>query len=273
METSARHFIVGLGVLMLIAIAFLSSLWYFRGSKEDHNRSFVIYFKKQSVSGLQIGSVITMRGIRVGEVEEIGILSQESEGARVQIKVQDNAPVSALTRAVIERNLLTGLAWIELGAVPATDVVKQQPPPGQNESIPFILEGEGEVQKIKVSLSEAVENLNITLNSIQNYLNEDTRKSMQHSLENLEEITASLSQHSKSFGETINRANELIDISKNMMTTLKDASKVIANESVDFSHSFSSAANRIVSTIEEYRDPRKILRGPAKGDLGPGEKP
>ncbi len=129
------------------------------------------------------------------------------------------------------------------------------------------------MQKIKVSLSEAVENLNVTLTSIQTYLDEDNRKSMHHSLKNLEDITSSLAVHSKSFGETINRANELIDISKNLTLTLKDASKLIAHETVDFSHSFSSAANRIVSTIEEYRDPRKILRGPAKGDLGPGEKP
>jgi len=279
METSARHFIVGIGVLTLIAMAVLASLWYFRGDKEDHIKNYVIYFKKQSVSGLQIGSVITMRGIRIGEVQEISILTEEAEGARVQIKVQENAPVSTQTRAVIERNLLTGLAWIELGSIPISEVpiseVGQQQPPrtGTDEHLPFILEGEGEVQKIKVSLSEAVENLNMTLNSIQIYLNEDTRTSMQQSLTNLEEITSSLAVHSKSFGETINRANELMDISKNLMTTLKDASKVIANESVDFSHSFSSAANRIVSTIEEYRDPRKILRGPAKGDLGPGEKP
>jgi len=272
METSARHFVVGIGVLALIAVAVMSTLWYFRGDKEDHNRNFVIYFKKQSVSGLQIGSIITMRGIRIGEVETISILSEESEGARVQIKVQDNAPVSAQTRAVIERNLLTGLSWIELSAVPITEV-GQQLPPSRDERLPFILEGEGEVQRIKVSLSEAVENLNVTLNSIQTYLNEDTRTSMQRSLKNLEEITSSLADHSKSFGESIKRANELMDISKNLMTTLKDASKLIANESVDFSHSFSSAANRIVSTIEEYRDPRKILRGPAKGDLGPGEKP
>jgi phospholipid/cholesterol/gamma-HCH transport system substrate-binding protein len=120
METSARHFIVGIGVLALIGVAVLSSLWYFRGDEEDDLRSFVIYFKKQSVSGLQVGSVITMRGIRIGEVEEISILSQESEGARVHIKVQENAPVSGQTRAVIERNLLTGLSWIELSAVQIT---------------------------------------------------------------------------------------------------------------------------------------------------------
>ena len=273
METDARHFVVGVGVLALIAIGIICSLWYVKGDKDAALKSFVIYFKKQSVSGLQIGSIITMRGIRIGEVQQISILSQQSEGARVQIKVQQTAPVSAQTRAVIERNLLTGLSWIELSAALMTEIGQPQPSLNPDEKLPFILEGEGEVQKIKVSLSEAVENFNVTLTSIQAYLNEDNRKSMQHSLENLEGITSSLAAHSKSFGDTIDRTNELIESSKTLVTTIKDSSTLIANETVDFSHSFSSAANRIVSTIEEYRDPRKILRGPAKDDLGPGEKP
>jgi len=273
METSARHFIVGLGVLALMVLGVMCSLWYFGEDKDSTLKHFVIYFKKQSVSGLQISSQITMRGIRIGEVEEISILSEESEGARIQIKVQENAPLTKQTRAVIERNLLTGLSWIELGAISISEADQSLPSPNPNEKLPFILEGEGVVEKMKVSLSEAVENLNLTLNSIQTFLNEENRMSLQHGIKSLETLSASLATDAKSARSTLDKTNELLDTSKNLMITINDASKLIASETVEISHSFRSTADRIVSTVEEYRDPRKIIRGPAKGDLGPGEKP
>jgi phospholipid/cholesterol/gamma-HCH transport system substrate-binding protein len=269
METKARHFIVGIGVIALFLCFAASTLLYVGDTTNEELTKYAIYFKEQSVSGLQVGSPITMRGIRIGEVSSIGILTEEVTGARVEAKIQSSIPILSRNRAVVERNLLTGLASIELQTVQEPLEVHRKAPP--SERLPLIFEGEGEVEKIKVSLTETVSNLNSTLTNIQNLLNEDTRKTLVESIQNLERLTATLASESESVQETIAKTNKLLDSSKQLVGTITTTSKVIGLEAALISKHFRQAADRVSSTIEEYKDPRKLLRGPSAETLGPGE--
>lgn len=269
METKARHFLVGLGVIALFLCFAASTLLYVGDATNEELTKYAIYFKEQSVSGLQIGSPITMRGIRIGEVSSIGILSEEIAGARVEAKIQSSIPILQKNRAIVERNLLTGLASIEIQTIQEPIEVPRKTPP--SERLPLIFEGEGEVEKIKVSLTETVSNLNSTLANIQNLLNEDTRKTLFESIQNLEKLTSTLATESDSVQETIAKTNKLLDSSKELVRTITATSKVIGLEAALISKRFREAADRVSSTIEEYKYPRELLRGPSAEALGPGE--
>jgi phospholipid/cholesterol/gamma-HCH transport system substrate-binding protein len=277
MENNPRYLIVGSVFLLLMIAIMFSILWYFEGNEDAQQRKFLIYFEKQSVSGLQVGSAITMRGIRIGEVKHISILSHSLEGARILIKIEDTAPVSELTRAVIERNLLTGLATIELTTIKPEEVTQSSILPHsqarhKHEKLPFILEGEGEVQKIKVSLSEAVVNLNSTLITIQSYLSDENRKKFDSSITNIENITHALADESTSLSSAIAHLQRLIENSQHLVRTMSDTSQIVARETQELSSSLRYTSNTIVNTVKEYKNPAKLIRGPTKDELGPGEK-
>jgi phospholipid/cholesterol/gamma-HCH transport system substrate-binding protein len=269
METKARHFIVGLG-LILLGIGFtLSTLWYAKDIDLTATDDFAIYFKKQSVSGLQVGSPVTIRGIPVGEVTKIGIIPKESIGARIQVTIQNDVPISGQNRAVIERNLLTGLASIEITRDEQAETPNLQP---KAEKLPLIYEGEGEVEKIKVSLTETVGNLNATLSSVQNLLNDQKRQEVWNTIANLEKLSSSLVEKSELLDKTLDNTNKLLNNSNGLVNTINYTSEVLARETALTAQTVREATNRIANTVDKYKEPRRLISGPALNNLGPGEQ-
>ena len=74
-------FVLGAIALVLVAIVFLSSGGWF----QDRNR-FVVFFPG-SVKGLQRGSEVTFRGVRVGEVIEVSAFQTGIPDDPIQIEV------------------------------------------------------------------------------------------------------------------------------------------------------------------------------------------
>ncbi|MBN9429089.1 MAG: MCE family protein [Burkholderiales bacterium] len=73
MEPEARYTLVGAVVLALVAAACVAWIWLSQGGGTASFRFYTIHFEKQSLEGLQQGSDVTMRGVKVGRVQEYSI--------------------------------------------------------------------------------------------------------------------------------------------------------------------------------------------------------
>ena len=113
MTTRAQK--VRLGIFMLLALLLLLGgvatlaglkLW---NPKDRYSVRFA-----ESVSGLEAGSTVKMKGVRVGQVEKIKIDAKDVSTVVVTLALDPKTPVKTDTRAVMTAIGITGLKFIEL---------------------------------------------------------------------------------------------------------------------------------------------------------------
>jgi phospholipid/cholesterol/gamma-HCH transport system substrate-binding protein len=103
-----------LGVFMLLAMLILvGSVVTLAGLKlwNPRDRYFVRF--QESISGLEVGSTVKMKGVRVGQVEQITI-GRDVESVIVTLSLTPKTPITEDTRAVMTSIGITGLKFIEL---------------------------------------------------------------------------------------------------------------------------------------------------------------
>ena len=192
MEPEARYTTVGATLLALVIAVVLAMAWLARtGARADFGY-YTIYFERQSLDGLQVGGDVNMRGVKVGRVESYSISRQNINRVQVTIRIDRNSPVSTNTVAIVERNLLTGIARINLATPgePGPELAAIQP----DETYPVIPEGQSDMEQ----LAGAMNRLAITganaLTNVEQLLNKENRDAFEATLANLRQVSGALSQ-------------------------------------------------------------------------------
>ena len=112
MSTRAQK--IRLGIFMILAILlFLGSIGTLAGVKFFNPRDLYYVRYTESVSGLEVGSTVKMKGVRVGQVDKINI-GADVENVVVTLALKPNTPVKKNTMAVMTAIGITGLQFIEL---------------------------------------------------------------------------------------------------------------------------------------------------------------
>lgn len=173
MEPESRYTLIGAAVLLLVAIATGGYLWLAgHGSRNDF-RYYSIHFQTQSLEGLQVGSDVTMRGIKVGRVQRYSISRDNINRVDVVVRVDRETPVSVNTRAIVGRNLLTGIARIDLDTPgtpgPELDAV------AEDEAYPVIAEGTSDLDQIADAMRRLAVGGGAVLDNLQSLLDEKNR--------------------------------------------------------------------------------------------------
>lgn len=192
MEPEARYTAVGATLLALVVAVVLAMTWLARTGARADFRYYTIYFERQSLEGLQIGGDVNMRGVKVGRVESYSISRQNINRVQVTVRIDRSSPVSTNTVAIVDRNILTGLARINLATPGQPGPELAEVPTG--ESYPVIPEGESDIEQ----LTGAMNRLAITgakaLTNMEELLNQENREAFGATLANLRQISAALSK-------------------------------------------------------------------------------
>jgi len=224
-EPEARYTTVGATLLALVVAVVLAMTWLARTGARADFRYYTIYFERQSLEGLQVGGDVNMRGVKVGRVESYSISRANINRVQVIIRIDRNSPVSTNTVAVVDRNILTGLARINLvtPGQPGPELAAVQP----DESYPVIPEGQSDIEQ----LTGAVNRLAITgasaLANLEQLLNKENRDAFGAMLVNLRAVSGTLSQR---------------------MGKLDEVADVLAKSAVDFgksSRDIAAAVDRV----------------------------
>ncbi|MFN3593410.1 MAG: MlaD family protein [Thiobacillaceae bacterium] len=190
MESEARYVWVGATVVALFLILAGGLYWLSGAGERLPTKRFVVYFQKQSLEGLQIGSPVRMQGIRVGRVEDYTILPDQPGTVRVVLEVDRRTPVLEDVQAVISRNLLTGLAAVDLTNTGQSRVPLMRVPAG--ETAPVIQEGVADLSRV----AELIEDLGRTghesLKRLNSVLSDDNQRALAGTLRNLHALSGAL---------------------------------------------------------------------------------
>lgn len=208
MESEARYTLVGATLIALVLLAIVAIFWLkSAGPREDVDR-YTIYFERQPLDGLQVGADVTMLGVSVGRVEGYTIDARgthsDAEGpsrVRVTVRVSARTPVSSTTNAVVQRNILTGIARISLvtpremqPALPLTIAA-----PG--EDYPVIPEGQSDLERISDAASRIATSGADALDSVSATLSAENRAALTQTLASLRDVTGTLNARLDRIGE------------------------------------------------------------------------
>ncbi|MDH3461933.1 MAG: MlaD family protein, partial [Burkholderiaceae bacterium] len=183
MEVEARYTWVGAAVLALIAALVGAVVWLENiGGEDDFNR-YAIHFEQQALDGLEVGADVSLRGIKVGRVEEYALSGESLNRVRVEVRVDRRAPVRTNTVAVVSRNFVTGIAAITLVNTEPIGGPLVAVPAG--ERYPVIGEGRSDLEEIAGRVNEVGEIASIALNNINQLLNADNREALIATIRNL----------------------------------------------------------------------------------------
>jgi ABC-type transporter Mla subunit MlaD len=311
MEAEAKYTYVGLAVIALLAALVTGIIWLkHTGSRSDYN-FYTIYFERQPLDGLQIGADVSMRGIKVGRVEDYA-LTDNINRVRVLIRIDRRTPVSTNTVAVVNRRFVTGIAKIDL---------ETPDPPGPpliavplHEPYSVIPEGTSNLDAIANRLNKVGETAAETLERLNEVLKPENRAAIDKTLANLRDFTGGLNQRlteldrtlkavegaASGLGRASNSVTNLADNADRDLRpalqqaerTMKDISaatialeKQAAYLSQSVGSTVSSSGDQLNAAVVELKatsstlnrlldrlqDPRAALLGPSSTQRGPGE--
>lgn len=191
MESEARYTIVGATIVALVIATIGAVLWLKSSGSRERVDRYTIYFQRQSLDGLQVGADVTMLGISVGKVESVAVDARTMNRVRLTVRVLALTPVTPATTAVVQRNLLTGIARIALT------------PPGEpnptllsavaaGEQYPVIAEGRSDLDQIADAANRMAKSGAIALDNLNEVMSPDNRAAFGQTLANVRDLTTAL---------------------------------------------------------------------------------
>ena len=207
METRAHYVAVGTFVLAVIFLAFVAVLWLGRTEFGEQARRYYIFFRG-SVAGLNKGSQVQYNGIPVGQVVDIRVDPSNLEQIQVTAEIDTSiVDIKSDARAFLETNILNGIATIQIrgGTREASDLV-----PETGHKYPVIKSGRSELEEVKASLPELVADLKEAAHGVNALLDENNRRAVAETLQNVRTITAAFVEPSKKLTEVVDNANNAV---------------------------------------------------------------
>lgn len=312
MEPEVRYTWIGATLVILVAALIASVVWLKSAGTRATDQIYEIVFVRQSLEGLQVGGSVNMRGIRVGQVMSYSLSREEINRVNVLIRVDRTTPVSDKTAAVVSRNILTGLARINLVSPngPSAPLVARA-----GETYPVIREGTSTDEKIEEVATRLAESGVAALERVGNFLDADNKQAFTDALVSVRNVAYSLDQRLERLDHTLvvidrnvqtfGRASD--DIAKsvdrirgefgpvasqagNTLQEVSVAARNLRQDASNLSRQIETAAGggslelrataqelRVTAelldrTLGRLRDPRAVLFGPHETQLGPGEK-
>ncbi len=313
METEGRYTLVGTLVLAVVAAMAAALVWLAGGADRIAYQTYTLYFEKQSLDGLAVGSPVKMRGIKVGIVDGYRFARGGDEAVSVTARIDEGVPVHTGAVAYIKRNLVTGIAAVEIDNGSSTNPLLVQAP--QGERYPVIAEGSSDIDKVATAVSRLSVNGAQVLEKMNALLSEDNQRAIGRTLANLDELSSHLAANKQSLdalvqgmrdasdefrfaGASISQAatraeGSIVGVGDHANAALKEA--VVAMEKLqrdatliaarvqqftdtgsleltNVSRDVRTSADALATAGQRLSEPRAILFGPSRQQLGPGEK-
>jgi ABC-type transporter Mla subunit MlaD len=227
MEAEARYTLVGAGVLVLIAALVTALVWLKNyGGQGDFNR-YAIHFEQQALDGLEVGADVSLRGIKVGRVEDYALSGTTFNRVRVEVRVDRRAPVLTNTVAIVTRNFVTGIAAIALVNREPPGAVLAEVPEG--ERYPVIGEGRSDLDEIAGRVSKVGEMASVALSNVNQLLDADNRAAMMATVRSLRDLSAGLNARLGALDTTLARVGAAAaDVGKGALELGRSGSRIAA---------------------------------------------
>ncbi len=272
MEPKVNYVIVGTFVITLTAIFILAIVWLSSGLSLEKYDTYLLYMQ-ESVSGLSVDSQVEFNGVEVGKVKSVELNHKNPQLVEVLLDVKHSTPVSKGTVATLTTRGLTGLVYIALKDK-GLNQQKLEAAPGQ--AYPVITTSPSIFLRLDAALTRFSNNFQKIAESFQTLLDAENLASIKSSLENIKEITATLSDNSHRFNRIIKNVENSTQRLSPLMQSTTGAMRTLEIETLPAASDMFSRLNDVANNLADVslaikQDPSILIRGVHYQNLGPGE--
>jgi phospholipid/cholesterol/gamma-HCH transport system substrate-binding protein len=245
MNMVSRSQKIRLGVFLTLSITVLIiAVGIITGSQLLKKRAtYYIRYKEMSLTGLEIGSPVKYRGLRIGRIDDMYIDENDVTSIIVKISIDPKTPIMEDNKAVIDYlSIAAGLKMIEIQG--GSNEAKRLPPNSfitAGQSLVDTITGKAEVitEKLEMILNnfaeltgpkhqqnfiQLLENTTNAMSSFRTLL--DTNQvSFYHTIQNLERFTSSLDTLMVTSNLVLNDVHR-VTRSPKLMTTVDNVEKI-----------------------------------------------
>ena len=250
MENEARYILVG-SVIIAISVLLLASLVWLAGGDRVAYQHYTIYFRNESLDGLDPSSPVKLRGIRVGELTDYAFVPGSRETIRVNIKVEPDTPIHTDSLATVQRNIVTGLASIEIDN-PHTDsplLPGRRAPPW-----PVIAEGSSDLERVTTNITQMSDKTAELLDNFNQVLDHDNRQAFATTLQNLQRLSEQLIDNRRQLDDALVSFRSAADA----MRQAADSVTATSNDArADLAHLSGQAQQALGQTDQTLTDVRQ----------------
>lgn len=257
METEARYAFVGSMVLLFTLLLIASLVWIMGGADRVSYRHYTIYFHHQSMDGLDVNSAVKLRGVKVGVVTDFTFVAGNKEAVRVNIKLDESTPIHTNSRAYIKRNIVTGIATVEISNPDATSPLLTAIP--DQEKYPVIAEGSSDLDKVTTDLSQMAQNGAQLLNRINTLLSDDNRTAIAVTLNNLQTLSTQLVNNKQEFDRAIKSFQNAADAVRSSAANFNQTTTHLDNNIQLLSDNANGTLTEATATLSDMRQQSVII--------------
>lgn len=204
MEPRAHHVLIGLFALLSAAGALVFALWLNNSDGDRENSWYEIVFN-QGVRGLSEGSPVKYSGIRVGDVAQLRLDSEDPRNVRALVRVFSQVPIRDNTQAILALENITGSMSIELkGGTPDSPILMS------SRDDPPVIQAEPSALNSLVTSGELLlEKLDQVLTHSNRIMSDQNIDNLSRSLDNLRQLSSSLMAKREEVNTVFVRLNEI----------------------------------------------------------------
>ncbi len=200
MDTKVNFTIVGLFVVLLSAALIVIVLWLSSFSHRNKVFDTYIVYMHEDVAGLGTQSAVRFNGVKVGYVKSLRLNDKDPQLVVLTLAIEKDVPITTSTVATIQSEGLTGSDYVGLKGLTA-QAPKLIAKPG--EKYPVIVSEPSLLLKLSTALEKVTKTVTDLGQNVNKLFDDKNRKSISHSLANLDKLTTTLVRNSDNINAAI----------------------------------------------------------------------
>ncbi len=262
METRANHLIIGSFVLAVTLLAFGFIYWMKHYASGAAGNNYNVVFDG-SVQGLTEASSVLFNGLRVGAVNSIEIMPEDTRKVRAVISVRQNIPIRENSRARITQIGLAGMVALEITpGTPDAAFLKAKP----GEAMPTIFAAHSSSELPFAAAADAVGSAQAMFTRIDGLI-ASNEQSIRNSARHVEAVSAMLDGNKDEIAGIIKNAHAASVKLNDLASKLDKAVDKTTAALVDDPKSVVAQAQQAVQSFRQLAEKLDKTVGDPAGDL------
>jgi phospholipid/cholesterol/gamma-HCH transport system substrate-binding protein len=227
METRINYMLVGLFVIVASCGLVVAGFWLSIGLSQKQFSTYVVYLD-ESASGLNVKSPVKYNGVQVGNVGTIKLDNKDPNRVEVFLNIEKGVPISTGTRARLDAQGLTGVAYMELTGGGENFPVLQ---PQEGEQFPVIANEPSFLFRLDKALDDLAKHFDSLSDRFSDLLSEDNVDAASGILKNTQVITETVANNDQAIDKILRNSDktmeQLPDTVVNVNKTVEQLSTLI----------------------------------------------
>lgn len=202
MENRSYALITGIFALVMGA-ALVMAIWWF-GEEREPTREYLLV-SRGSIGNLNVQAGVRYRGIAAGKVTAIELDPEDERNILVTISIREELPVTMGTRATLDSQGVTGIAFVQL-----TDDGSDPRPLTAGEGLPRLRLEPSFIARITEVTLKAMQGLGAISQDLNALLSAENRERFADILVKLDSLTAGLDRAAGELPKTLADLRELV---------------------------------------------------------------